>query len=49
MSVINGHEQRRRRASEHGAAESITKPVDFTFPKAQLRRLPPAPAGEDLL
>ncbi len=45
MSVSNG-EQRRRRASEYGAAEFITKPVYFTFLKAQLRRLPLAPAGE---
>jgi CheY-like chemotaxis protein len=31
---------RRRLAGEYGAAEFITKPVDFDFLKAQLRELP---------
>ena len=39
-----GDEERRRRASEHGAAEFITKPVDFDFLKQQLRQLPQLPA-----
>jgi DNA-binding response OmpR family regulator len=30
------------RASELGAAEFLTKPVDFDFLKAQLRQLPTA-------
>ena len=38
-----GDEERRRRASEFGAADFITKPVDFDFLKAQLRRLPVPP------
>jgi two-component system NtrC family sensor kinase len=37
-------DERRRLASEYGAAEFITKPVDFDFLKAQLRQLPPAAA-----
>jgi DNA-binding NtrC family response regulator len=35
--TVYGDEERRRRASEHGAAEFITKPVDFDFLKQQLR------------
>ena len=44
MVTAYGDEERRRRASEYGAADFITKPVDFDFLKAQLRRLymPPA-------
>ena len=38
-----GDDERRRRASENGAAEFFTKPVDFDHLKAQLRRLPSAP------
>jgi hypothetical protein len=34
-----GDDERRRRASEYGAAEFITKPADFDFLKAALRRL----------
>jgi DNA-binding NtrC family response regulator len=34
-----GDDERRRKASEYGAAEFITKPVDFEFLKAQLRQL----------
>jgi len=37
-----GDDDRRRRAAEHGAAEFITKPVDFDHLKAQLSQLPPA-------
>jgi two-component system response regulator (stage 0 sporulation protein F) len=41
MSEFDG-EERRRRAAEYGAAEFITKPVDFDLLKARLRRLPAA-------
>ena len=34
-----GDDERRRRAREYGAAEFITKPVDFGLLKAQLRQL----------
>jgi len=44
MVTAYGDEERRRRASEHGAAEFITKPVDFDFLKQQLRQLPQLPA-----
>src|SRR5215471_6798915 len=44
MVTAYGDEERRRRASEHGAAEFITKPVDFDFVKRQLRQLPQLPA-----
>lgn len=43
MVTAYGDEERRRRARETGAAEFITKPVDFEFLKAQLQQLPPAP------
>ena len=33
-------DERRRRAGELGAAEFITKPVDFDLLKAQLRQVP---------
>jgi len=42
MVTAYGDDERRRRASEYGAAEFLTKPVDFAFLKAQLRRLPAA-------
>jgi DNA-binding NtrC family response regulator len=42
MVTAYGDSERRRRASELGAAEFITKPVDFDQLKAQLRRLPAA-------
>jgi len=35
-----GDDERRRRASEYGAFEFITKPVDFDALKQQLRQLP---------
>jgi two-component system chemotaxis response regulator CheY len=35
-----GDNERRKRAVEYGAAEFITKPVDFDQLKAQLRQLP---------
>jgi CheY-like chemotaxis protein len=40
MVTAYGDEERRRRASELGALEFITKPVDFDELKAQLRHLP---------
>jgi CheY-like chemotaxis protein len=45
MVTAYGDEERRRRASEYGAANFITKPVDFDFLKAQLRQLAEPPAG----
>jgi len=39
MVTAYGDDERRRRACEYGAAEFITKPVDFDFLKAQLRQL----------
>ena len=44
MVTAYGDEERRRRAKEFGAAFFITKPVDFGFLKAQLRRLTVSPA-----
>jgi CheY-like chemotaxis protein len=44
MVTAYGDEERRRRASEHGAAEFITKPVDFNFLKQQLQQLRRLPA-----
>ena len=38
-----GDDQRRRQASENGATEFFTKPVDFDQLKEQLRQLPSAP------
>jgi CheY-like chemotaxis protein len=43
MVTAYGDDERRRRATECGAAEFITKPVDFAFLKAQLRHLPADP------
>jgi CheY-like chemotaxis protein len=40
MITAYGDDERRRRASEYGAAEFLTKPVDFNHLKAQLRQLP---------
>jgi CheY-like chemotaxis protein len=39
MVTAYGDEERRRKATESGAAEFITKPVDFDFLKQQLRQL----------
>ncbi len=39
MVTAYGDDERRRRAGELGAAEFITKPVDFDQLKAQLRQL----------
>jgi DNA-binding NtrC family response regulator len=42
MVTAYGDDERRRRATELGAFEFLTKPVDFDRLKAQLRRLPAA-------
>ena len=42
MVTAYGDDERRRRADELGAAEFISKPVDFDQLKAQLRQLPAA-------
>jgi DNA-binding NtrC family response regulator len=42
MVTAYGDVDRRRRAAEHGAAQFITKPVDFEHLKAQLGQLPTA-------
>ena len=39
MVTAYGDDERRRRASEFGAAEFLTKPVDFDLLKEQLRQL----------
>ena len=39
MVTAYGDDERRRRASEYGAAEFITKPIDFDFLKTQPRDL----------
>ena len=40
MVTAYGDEERRKLAEEYGAAEFITKPVDFEMLKQQLRQLP---------
>jgi CheY-like chemotaxis protein len=42
MVTAYGDDERRRRATELGAFELLTKPVDFDRLKAQLRQLPDA-------
>jgi CheY-like chemotaxis protein len=42
MVTAYGDDERRRRASDLGAAEFLAKPVDFETLKAQLRQLPNA-------
>ena len=44
MVTAYADDERRRRAAEHGAAEFITKPVDFEYLKMQLSQLPSASA-----
>jgi CheY-like chemotaxis protein len=39
MLTAYGDDERRRRAAEYGAADFVTKPVDFDFLKARLRQL----------
>ena len=43
MVTAYGDDERRRRASELGALEFLTKPVDFGHLKTQLRELPNSP------
>ena len=40
MVTAYGDDERRRKASEFGAAEFLTKPVDFNLLKQQLQQLP---------
>jgi CheY-like chemotaxis protein len=42
MVTAYGDDERRRRADDLGAADFLTKPVDFDRLKAQLRQLPSA-------
>jgi two-component system response regulator (stage 0 sporulation protein F) len=42
MVTAYGDDERRRRATEYGATEFITKPVDFDLLKRQLQQLPSA-------
>jgi CheY-like chemotaxis protein len=44
MVTAYGDEDRRRCASEYGASDFLSKPVDFDLLKEQLRRLPMTPA-----
>jgi CheY-like chemotaxis protein len=44
MVTAYGDEERRRTATKYGAANFITKPVDFDFLKQQLRHLAGPPA-----
>ena len=44
MVTAYGDEERRRRASEYGARDFLSKPVDFDLLKEQLRQLPTATA-----
>ncbi|HUK11059.1 MAG TPA: response regulator, partial [Stellaceae bacterium] len=43
MVTAYGDEQRRKYAAEFGAADFLTKPVDFDALKENLRRLPSLP------
>ena len=45
MVTAYGDDERRRKAHEYGAAEFVTKPVDFDLLKQQLQQLPKASAG----
>jgi len=44
MVTAYGDDERRRRATERGASEFLTKPVDFDHLRTQLRQLA-TPAG----
>ena len=44
MVTAYGDDERRRLAGEYGAAEFITKPVDFDLLKTQLQQLPAGPS-----
>ena len=43
MVTAYGDDERRQQAAQYGAAEFLTKPVDFEHLKAQLRQLPGVP------
>src|SRR5215471_2979376 len=43
MVTAYGDDERRRLAARYGAAEFLTKPIDFEYLKTQLRQLPSAP------
>ena len=43
MVTAYGDDERQRRAGELGAAEFLTKPVDFELLKTRLQRLPEGP------
>ena len=43
MVTAYGDDERRRKAQEFGAAEFVTKPVDFNLLKRQLQQLPVPP------
>ena len=45
MVTAYGDDERRRRAGEYGAAEFITKPVDFDVLKTQLQQFSAPPAS----
>ncbi len=45
MVTAYGDEERRRRAAEIGAADFLTKPIDFDFLKKRLHQLHAPPAG----
>ena len=42
MVTAYGDDERRRKATEYGASEFVTKPVDFELLKQQLQQLRPA-------
>ena len=42
MVTAYGDDERRRQAAKYGAAEFLTKPVNFEYLKVQLRQLPSA-------
>jgi CheY-like chemotaxis protein len=46
MVTAYGDEERRRRAAEYGAADFLTKPIDFDHLKAQLRQFSNTSAPE---
>ena len=46
MVTAYGDDERRRRAGEYGAAEFVTKPVDFDLLKQQLQQLPSQRIGQ---
>jgi CheY-like chemotaxis protein len=47
MVTAYGDDERRRKASDYGAADFVTKPVDFDNLKRQLQQFAPPRAGAD--